>query len=283
MNAIFIGNAILLDYDVIEIEEINFSGLVKNTVNTWQANRSVNEKKADTELGKFAEDAVITALKILGFNCYHSYDSFRNDDFRLHAPFDGLIIKELNDELVNMINNAVVNEGPKLSIKTREEIRRHKGLTVEVKSTRLAQKYKNRASFNDYSNNEQLVRLIEELNSLDFLTYPHFTRYGDMTFEQYCWFVETRLRSGKRGQDLREFVKKIELDNSSDFYIRVFVDEDNKKVIILGCIDRYSFFENPRTHKLILPGKSEVPLYFVKSIKNGYPLSYLIEYLNNNY
>lgn len=45
MNAIFIGNAILLDYDVIEIEEINFSGLVKNTVNTWQANRSVNEKK----------------------------------------------------------------------------------------------------------------------------------------------------------------------------------------------------------------------------------------------
>lgn len=283
MNAIFIGNAILLDYDVIETEEINFSGLVKNTVNTWQANRSVNEKKADTKLGKFAEDAVITALKILGFNCYHSYDSFRNDDFRLHAPFDGLIIKELNDELVNMINNAVVNEGPKLSIKTREEIRRHKGLTVEVKSTRLAQKYKNRASFNDYSNNEQLVRLIEELNSLDFLTYPHFTRYGDMTFEQYCWFVETRLRSGKRGQDLREFVKKIELDNSSDFYIRVFVDEDNKKVIILGCIDRYSFFENPRTHKLILPGKSEVPLYFVKSIKNGYPLSYLIEYLNNNY
>lgn len=283
MIAIFIGNAILLDYDVIEIEEINFSGLVKNTVNTWQANRSVNEKKADTELGKFAEDAVITALKILGFNCYHSYDSFRNDDFRLHAPFDGLIIKELNDELVNMINNAVVNEGPKLSIKTREEIRRHKGLTVEVKSTRLAQKYKNRASFNDYSNNEQLVRLIEELNSFDFLTYPHFTRYGDMTFEQYCWFVETRLRSGKRGQDLREFVKKIELDNSSDFYIRVFVDEDNKKVIILGCIDRYSFFENPRTHKLILPGKSEVPLYFVKSIKNGYPLSYLIEYLNNNY
>lgn len=210
MNAIFIGNAILLDYDVIEIQEINFSGLVKNTVNTWQANRSVNEKKADTELGKFAEDAVITALKILGFNCYHSYDSFRNDDFRLHAPFDGLIIKELDAKLVNMINNAVVNEGPKLSIKTREEIRRHKGLTVEVKSTRLAQKYKNRASFNDYSNNEQLVRLIEELNSLDFLTYPHFTRYGDMTFEEYCWFVETRLRSGKRGQDLREFVKKIE-------------------------------------------------------------------------
>ena len=276
MNITFVNNAIIIDSKDIEIEKINVDGLVSNTANTWQAERSVQEKRADTELGKFAEDAVITALKVLGLNYYHSYDSFRSDNFKLHAPFDGLLIKNLTSEIVNLINNSVVTEGNKLSAATREKIRKLGGLTVEVKSTRLAKKYKDRASFSGDSDDESVKRIVEELSSLDFLTYPYFTRYGDMTFDQYCGYAETHyLHTWKRGQELRDYVKQIELANASDFYIRVFVDEECGKVIILGCIDRQSFFAYPRTHKLILPGKSEVPLYFVKKIREGYSLKYL--------
>lgn len=282
MRAKIINNIILLDFDEVEVEKININGLVNNTVNTWQANRSIAEKRADTEIGKFAEVAVISALKIYGTNCYYSYDSFRTDNYKLHAPFDGLLIKELKTDLVSLINKSIISEGTKLSSDTREKIRQSGGFTVEVKSTRLAQKYKDRVGFHNYENNEELKSLLNELNSLDFLTYPYFTRYGDMTFDQYCWFAETHyLHTYKRGQELRDYVTQIELSNAADFYIRVFVDEIEKKVLIMGCLDRYSFFAKPKTQKLVLPGKSEIPLYFVKSIKDGHPLEYMINVLNH--
>ena len=158
-----IGNVIIIDNNDIKNESINFDGIVNNTANTWQLNRSVAEKKADTELGKFAENAVITALRILGSKCYYSYDSFRSDDFKMHAPFDGLLIRKLSQQIVDLINGAVKVEGPKLSSKTRQSIRDLGGLTVEVKSTRLAQKYKDRAGFSSYDNNDELSYLLNEL------------------------------------------------------------------------------------------------------------------------
>ena len=139
MKIQIIGNAAILNFNDIEIENINLGNLVFNTANTWQTNRSFSEKQADTKLGKFAEDAVITALKIIGVNFYHSYDSFRKDNFEYHAPFDGLLIKQLTNDIIEKINDSVVADGPKISAMTREYIRKKGGFTIEVKSTRLTQ------------------------------------------------------------------------------------------------------------------------------------------------
>lgn len=267
-------NTIIIEFsEVLKHDNVNIKSLVEQTVNTWQPHRTMMEKTADTQLGKFAEDCIITALEKNGIDNYHSYDSFRNDNLKYHAPFDGIISNNLTNDIINLINEAVVKEGSKLSFQTREKIRKTNSYTVEIKSTRLSQKYKAKAVFNDYNDEIQLGRLIDNLNNLDFLAYPYFTRYGDMTFEQYCYNVETKfLHSGLRGAELREHIKEIELNNASDIYIRIFIDEVCKKAIIMGWIDRNTFFKQPETSKLILPGKSEIPLYFVSKIKNGKPL-----------
>lgn len=74
----------------------------------------------------------------------------------------------------------------------RKEINRLGGKTVEIKSTRLAQKYKDRVEFTGYNSAKKIEELIESLMGLDFLTYPFFSRYGDMTFDQYCWYAEAK-------------------------------------------------------------------------------------------
>lgn len=266
-----VKNVTILTFsEVKKHDKVDLKSLVDNTYNTWQTDRTIEEKAKDTLLGKFAEDCVISALEEIGIKNYYSYDSFRNDDYKYHAPFDGLLCDNLNNDLIDLVNNAVITEGSKLSSQTRDKIRNMNAVTIEIKSTRLAQKYKDKANFKSYEDDEEVLALVESLCGLDFLTYPYFTRYGNMTFDQYCWYAETKfLHTYLRGQELRDYVTKIELKNASDIYIRVFIDEEKEKALIMGWIDRYMFFNNPTTHKLILPGKSEIPLYFVKPLSNG--------------
>ena len=166
-----INNVTLMDFsDVKNHDKVNINNLVSNTANTWQVNRSEQEKKADTELGKFAENSVISALEYLGIYKYHSYDSFRTDNFKYHAPFDGLLCNNLNSELVDLINTSVKEDGNKLNSTIRGKIRNMNALTVEVKSTRLAKKYKDRASFSTYSNKER--QNVEELKNISVKVTP---------------------------------------------------------------------------------------------------------------
>ena len=262
-----VKNVTILSFsEVKKHDKVDISSLVNNTYNTWQIDRSKEEKAKDTLLGKFAEDCVISALEEIGIDNYYSYDSFRSDDYKYHAPFDGLLCASLNDELIDMINEAVINEGSKLSSQTRDKIRNMNAVTVEIKSTRLAQKYKDKANFKDYDNAEEVMALVDSLGGLDFLTYPYFTRYGNMTYDQYCWYAETKfLHTYLRGQELRDYVKKIELKNASDIYIRVFVDEEQEKALIMGWIDRFIFFDNPTTLKIINLSTKKMVRYYLKN------------------
>ena len=280
MDMLSIGNCIIIDYkDVVQSAKNDVDNIAEHTVNTWQYGRSYAEKLADTQLGKFAEDVVITIFDRLNIDGYYSYDSFRTDNFKIHAPFDGILTKNFSQQLVDLINDSVQKEGNRLSIATREAIRKFNAHTVEIKSTRLAPKYKDRAGFTSYSDDKSIERLINYLMGLDFLNYPYFTRYGDMSYEKYCLFVEQRIKTGLGIDALKEKVRELELLHSTDIFIRVFMDEPNQKAIVMGWIDRNKFFTPPETHKLILPGKSEVPLYFVKSLRYGYPLLKLKELL----
>lgn len=113
----------------------------------------------------------------------------------------------------------------------------------------------------------------------DFLNYPYYTRYGDLSYDKYCLFVEQRINTGLGIDALKEKVRELELLYSTDILIRVFMDANSKKAIVMGWIDRNKFLTPPETKKLILPGKSEIPLYFVKALKYGYPLNRLKELL----
>lgn len=276
-----IGNCIIIDYnDVVQSTKNDVDTIVDHTVNTWQLNRSHTEKLADTKLGKFAEDVVITVLNRLNIKGYYSYDSFRTDNFEIHAPFDGILSENFDNRLADFINEKVKEEGNRLSIKTRETLRSYNTHTVEIKSTRLANIYKAHADFISYNDNKSIEKLIDYLMmNYDFLNYPYFTRYGDLSYDKYCLFVEQKIKTGLGIDALKEKVRELELLYSTDILIRVFMDENSKKAIVMGWIDRNKFLTPPETKKLILPGKSEIPLYFVKALKYGYPLNRLKELL----
>ena len=146
-----IGNCIIIDFkDVVSTTRDELDNIVEHTVNTWQYGRSNAEKSADTKFGKFGEDTVVTLFNKLNIDGYYSYDCFRTDDFEKHAPFDGIFTKNFNQQLFDFINEKVNTEGNRLSIDTREVIRKYNAYTVEIKSTRLAAKYKSRAYFTSY-------------------------------------------------------------------------------------------------------------------------------------
>lgn len=280
-----INNAIIINFDdIIADKNLNIHKLVVNTFNTWQKGRTTYQKEADTNIGKIAEFAVATAFRIFNVPIYYPYDSFRKDNFKLHAPFDALLCECLEDDLVELINSSVKKNGPKLSPEVRKQIRNFDAFTVEIKSTRLAKKYKERAHFTDYNNPKEVESLFSELDSLDFLTYPFFLREGDLNFENYCEFVKNKIGLSSIDNDLKKDVLKIEKENSDDVYIRVFIDEDARKAIIMGWVDKKTFYENASLMKLIQKGKSEKALYFVCPLRMGRPLtdinSLLIYYLN---
>ena len=266
----------IVDYSAIKkTKDSDVKDIVAHTANTWQRGRSEQEKTADTQLGKLAEDVVVATLSAIGIKNYHSYDDFRSDNFKSHAPFDGIFCDNLSKEIVTLINNAVRNEGPHLSANTRNLLRGKGIRTVEIKSTRLTDKYKQRNNFKSYSDSIGLETLYDYLMTLDYITYPYFTRYGDMSYSEYCSYVEKRLKTGLTGSKLENHVRQIELDNATDVYIRVFMDEIEQKALVMGWIDRETFFNPPETQKLFKRFKSEVPLYFVKALKFGYPLECL--------
>ena len=248
-----------------EVEEI-----ANYTHNTWQANRSKVDILKDTKVGKIAEFAVTEIFKNLNILNYYPYDNIRLDDFKYHAPFDGIFTNNYNSEIAKFIYKCLQKDGAKLSANSLRALFCKGVLTLEIKSTRISEKYKNKTSFISYNDESSVNRLVEYLRSLDYITYPHLCRYGDMTFEKYCDYAENKLHTGLKGQALYDYIRDFEISCACDYYIRVFIDEEASLALVMGFIDKYTLLTPPETHKLIMPGKSEVPLYFVKKIKNGY-------------
>ena len=82
-----------------KIEEI-----VKNTCNSWQVNRSYEEKMEDTMVGKIAEYVLKDHIKTYSNYCILDYDDFREDDFKIHAPLDCIIFEKENDKIKDKTN-----------------------------------------------------------------------------------------------------------------------------------------------------------------------------------
>lgn len=107
MIVFLVNGVLIIDYKNIIDDEINTDYLSDHTMNTWQSDRTAEDKLSDTLIGKHAEAAVETALNVIGITDYHSYDSFRADDFKEHAPFDGVICSNNCKEIFDLVNETV--------------------------------------------------------------------------------------------------------------------------------------------------------------------------------
>lgn len=272
-----VKNVVMVDFsDYIE----DFSSderIALHTANTWQTNRTFKDKTKDTQLGKLAEHIVEQSFDFYGVKNYITYDSFRLDSFELHAPFDGVFYHGDMEDIARIVYEDLKVYGAKLSANTRNLLREKGVKTVEIKSTRISQKYKDKVGFKDYKESESIDKLISYLNSLDYIMYPFYKREGsyNYTYGDYCNYIKYRLKLDYNGKELAEEVKKIELENATDIYLRVFIDEIEKIAIVMGYITREKLLENPEIKKLIQIGKSERTIYFARRITDGFHIKFL--------
>jgi len=275
MNVKKINDVIIVnDYrDLIVNNNDSTEKIAANTVNTWQPNRSEKDKMADTSLGKIAE--IIFEKYINQFSIvYLSYDDFRKNNFEKHAPFDGLLFsnKKLENDIKNytdIINEEVaLSDYGKVSIGLLSTLTKNKLYTVEVKSTRITERHK--------KNGEVDLAIIKRD---DFLTYPSAIRKS-YKYYNLSSYADLLIQNGKinipYGADKVSIARQYEKQFMTDFYIRVYIDENVKTGFIMGFITKDIFIENAVLKRMYQKNKSELPLYLATPISNGKSVDNLI-------
>lgn len=254
-------------------EKASFLSL--HTANTWQPNRKLGEIEADTNQGKRAEEAVIAYFSSWEHFSYHTYDSFRKDSFKKNAPFDGIFYSDSTDiQVVRAMARKVIAEiaaskDGVISSRLREEMRLSGVYSVEIKSTKVSPKKKELSKGSEDG-------LKDAILMDDFLTYPFFCRKGDFTFDSYCSYYGPRLADKDRSATLEHLILQNEMENSSDIFIRVYLDNDSSKIYLIGYLLKDDMFASPVCiKKMRKKGKSELALYYSKPLAFGFPLSSL--------
>ncbi len=262
--------------DCLDWMEIN--KIASHTVNTWQKNRGWQETLADTAQGKMAEFVLENYLEKKTDVRYLSYDKFRADEFRKHAPFDGLIYSvsvkqdDLN-ECIRGINSEVANHSAgQISEGMRERLEACRIFTLEIKSSKLREKdyqgvehVRSPRTLNDYKT------IIANIKKWDYFVYPFYTRRSDQisSFYEYAEFVRQRDEFGGQGNQafLRELILK-EFRNASDIYTRLYFDGQSNEIVIPGYMLKENFYRNPKIGKMP-GGKSGKALYYMRGIAEG--------------
>ena len=250
--------------------------IADNTVNTWQRDRTPEEKKADTDIGKKAEFAVESYIKINLNNIeYIGYDNFRTNNYKKHAPFDGLLFnkkidKDIIENLKKKINDEITkNKYGQISDSIKQELYNNKIYTVEIKSTKIGDRHLSNSKID-------LSKILKD----DFLTYPKFLRshksIGSIDeYIKYC--IYNKYLQCDENEDCFEKIKTIEFQNMQHIYIRVYMDIENNNAYIVGFIESEQFISKLAIKKMKHLNKSEHALYFYYPLKDGKD----IDLLNN--
>ena len=246
----------------------NVDLLSDNTVETWQKDRTKESKKSDTKNGKLAEDILENYIqKNLENISYVSYDLFRADNFEKHAPFDGLVFnkdrKSLLSPFIDKINLEIQkNNFGKISDKLKKELLENHIYIVEVKSTRVTDRFKK-------DNNIVLDKFLYD----DFLEYPRYLR-TDKDDSIHNWKDYYEFSKKNRGytcdeNNLLSELKENEIKSMRHIYIRVYIDEKEDTGYVIGCIGHKQFMKNGNLKKMKKFNKSEKALYLASNMKNG--------------
>ena len=211
---------------------------------------------------------------------YCSYDNFRSDEYKKHAPFDGLIYESSNQDFHNAINKINADVGNdrfgRISDQTFEWIRKHKIYTVEIKSSKIPEKDFPGTTFNSWDSQK---KLINNLRKRDLFFYPKYNRTDGKAihnFEDYIDFVRQEKKFPKNNF-IKELIKS-ELDSKCDIYFRIFIDKNSTDKFIayvLGYTLKETFFLNPKI--INMPGgKSGNAIYFAFPIEKSKSLRELL-------
>ena len=262
--------------DIIKVKNVNsyasnkayLKTIVDTTFNTWQKDRDSFTKKSDTKLGKLAENIIEMYIKKNLSNVFYlSYDDFRNNNYKKHAPFDGIVVNKavggkVLKSFIDRINIEITKDKfGKISDKLKQELHNSGIFIVEIKSTRINPK-------RHYQNGEiSYTQLLED----DFLEYPKYLRvdkFGTINnwndYLNFCY----RYREISRNCDLR-CMKSIEESNMRHLYIRIYIDEGKNTAYIIGSIWKTAFIQTAVIKKMIKRDKSEYALYLASNLRNG--------------
>lgn len=261
--------------------------LVGHTENTWEANRDEKETKRNTEQGKIVEEFFSDLINYYSDQTqanleYLSYDDIRNDDFKKHAPFDGLLYKRGNPRLEyikSLILNDVQNDDfGKIKDSTIEECTKYKIYTFEIKSSKIPDRERPAENENyNFLKQSYTKDLINNLRTLDLFKYPKFTRKNDGTIhssKDYLNWVRNN-RSFMANKTDEEIIAS-EIKSSIHLYTRIFIDDTHRSnsneelyvAFILGYVKKHKIYEEFKL--MSFPSKkSELALYLTYPINKS--------------
>lgn len=252
------------------LRETDVSQIVNNTVNTWQPDRSLEEKYLNTQQGKLAENAVHFYLnqQLKDGWFYVDYDQIRTDNFQKHAPFDGIIMspesdRELSDSDIFQLINDNVNHYGQLDTEVLLDLPWAYGCEpIEIKSTKLSDKIVSQTS----SLREALSLAIQQNH---FLTYPVYKRYSteNMNFNSYCAFLKSKYNLST------DQIIQININKHCNVHIHVYVV--NNSAFIIGYTHIVNLIGNKTIQRFYKKNKSEYALYFSYPLHLGFPISLL--------
>lgn len=263
---------VCVDYsDFAIVSDDNVKKIIDHTQNTWQPNRDIQTKKKDTELGKIAEWCVEKYIKenIKNLNLL-TYDDFRINNFKKHAPLDCLLFSEKGKQNIKNITAKINDEVTSsaygsITDKLKQECIKNKIYICEIKSTRITQRNKTPSGEINFNT------ILDD----DFLSYPKYLRIDETDsikdIIDYTNYVNNKFNSNNRIDD----ILNIEFKNMSHIYIRVYVEELHKKAYIIGMISAKSFKDNLVIKHMRQYNKSESALYLATKIRNGVAINLL--------
>lgn len=80
----------------VAYEDSTVLNIAHNTTNTWEPDRNFDELLNNTLQGKIVEDMFESYVKAKDEGIeYSSYDIFRTDNYRIHAPIDGILYQKV--------------------------------------------------------------------------------------------------------------------------------------------------------------------------------------------
>ena len=263
----------------LHLNEVVSEKISLNTVNTWQSDRSKSAKSRDTSLGKVAESVIENEIEKFENVQYLPYDDFRQNNFKKHAPFDGLLCSKDFDKttleiFLSRINNEISsNTYGKISEQLKSDLEKASIFTVEIKSTRITSRHRKPAGTQE--------NIIANILKDDFLEYPKYMRtdkLGTITsLEKYFEYVKKKYFANEERFSISD-LRLIERNNMRVFYIRIYVDEEAKICYIPGFTTKKNFSKSFNVKHMPQINKSEKAIYLSLSLIHAEPLEQITRF-----
>ncbi|MCS7062108.1 MAG: hypothetical protein RMN25_13220 [Anaerolineae bacterium] len=248
---------VAIDVAPAELDVAQTRRLAMHTANTWQADRSLEERLRDTMVGKAAELAWQQYLTRQAI-AYRIWDDIRQDGGVHHAPVDGFIARADEAEFLAGDMFARIarewQEGAQFRRGFLAACERRGIFGFEVKSTRIAPRHVIDGQIN-------YAAILDD----DFLVYP-LLRAGLLD-------EVTRQELNNRAQ------RAAAAERTPYILVRAYIDMhcSTYRVYLIGYITRTQFFQSDqlRVTAMPQPNKSERAIYYAVPLRLGQPLSAL--------